>query len=154
VKHLKVSYWVISQLIQNRLSRQGRPEGKHSSFSFLRVWPGKTNWRERLSTFDLLVPSSLGQLLLKLKTLFTFLQKRANTYEEVNCTEPSPSVSVPWSGWHFLLLSPTLNRACVGHHKVGSLLPYHKHKTRLLWMSTYRIVTVQHSSLLQAEKVL
>ena len=35
--------------------------------------PGKTNWRGRLSTVDLLVLTSLDQLLLKLKTLFTFL---------------------------------------------------------------------------------
>jgi hypothetical protein len=30
-----------------------------------------------------------------LQTLFTFVQKMYLN-EEVNCTEPSPSVSVPW----------------------------------------------------------
>jgi len=34
---------------------------------------GKTNWRGRLSTFDLLVLTSLDQLLLKFKTLFILL---------------------------------------------------------------------------------
>jgi hypothetical protein len=39
--------------------------------------PGKTNWKGRLSTVDLLVITSLDKLHLILKTLFTFLQKRA-----------------------------------------------------------------------------
>ncbi len=39
--------------------------------------PGKTNCRGRLSTVDLFALTSLDQLLLLLKTLFTFLQNNA-----------------------------------------------------------------------------
>jgi hypothetical protein len=49
--------------------------------------------RERLNTFDLLVNNYLGQLLLITQTLF-FTTSYPN--EEVNRTEPSPSVSYPW----------------------------------------------------------
>jgi len=42
---------------------------------------------------DLLVLTSFDQLLFILKILFTFLQ---NLNEEVNCTKPSPLVSIPW----------------------------------------------------------
>ncbi len=45
----------------------------------------------RLSTTDLLVLTSLDDLLLILKTLVTFYEM-SYVYEEVNCTEPSPSV--------------------------------------------------------------
>jgi hypothetical protein len=48
---------------------------------------------ERLSTVDLLLLTSLYQVLL---ILSTFLQYKLN--EEVNCTEPSPSLRVPWIG--------------------------------------------------------
>ncbi len=48
----------------------------------------------KFSTVDLLVLTSSDQLLLRLKTLFTFIQNNY-PYEEVNCTEPPPSVSVP-----------------------------------------------------------
>ncbi len=58
------------------------------------VKSGNTNWRERLSTVDLLVLISLDQLLLKLKTLLSC--KKSYPNEEVNCTEPSPSDSIPW----------------------------------------------------------
>ncbi len=54
-------------------------------------------WRGKLSTIDLLELSCLGQLLLILQTLFASLQ---NSYlnKEVNGTEPSPSVGIPWRG--------------------------------------------------------
>jgi len=55
---------------------------------------GNTNWRGRISTVDLLVLTCLGQLLLKSKTSFTFLQT-SYPNEEVNCIEPSSSVSIP-----------------------------------------------------------
>jgi len=32
-----------------------------------------------------------------MKTLFSFLQNK----EEVKCTEPSPSISIPWSYDHY-----------------------------------------------------
>jgi hypothetical protein len=53
---------------------------------------GKPYWRGRLSTVSLLVLTSLDQLRLIMKTIFTFY-KTIN--EEVMCTEPAPSVSVP-----------------------------------------------------------
>ncbi len=46
------------------------------------------------STIDLLVPTSLYELLLTMQTLYTFLQI-SYFNEEVNFTEPSPSISVP-----------------------------------------------------------
>jgi hypothetical protein len=47
---------------------------------------GKEKGKER----DLLVQTSLDQLILNLKTLFTFFYKSSYLNEEVNCTEPSP----------------------------------------------------------------
>ncbi len=51
--------------------------------------------REKLSTVDLLVLTSSGQLLFIMKTLLTLFTKQATLNKEVNCTEPSRSVSVP-----------------------------------------------------------
>jgi hypothetical protein len=51
----------------------------------------------RLSTVDLIVLNSLHQLLFKVKILFSFVTKQATFKEEVNCTEPSPLVSIPWT---------------------------------------------------------
>ncbi len=53
--------------------------------------PGKPYLRGRLSTVDLLVLTCLDQLLFILKILFN---KTSYLYEEVNRTEPSPSVSI------------------------------------------------------------
>jgi hypothetical protein len=50
----------------------------------------------RLSTVDLLVLTSLDQLLLIVDIIY-LLYKTSYFNEEVNCTEPSPSVSIPWS---------------------------------------------------------
>jgi hypothetical protein len=55
------------------------------------VFPACMGW---LSTVDLLVLTSLDQLLLILETLFTF-NNTSYLNEEVNCTKPSPSVGVP-----------------------------------------------------------
>jgi hypothetical protein len=52
------------------------------------------------STVHLLVWTSLDQLLLILQNFISFLQNSLN--EEVNCTEPSPSVSVPRIFWQKL----------------------------------------------------
>ncbi len=51
----------------------------------------------RLSTVDLLVLTFFDQLLFKLKIFFTFIQK-SNLNEVFNCTDPSPSVGIPWIG--------------------------------------------------------
>ncbi len=66
--------------------------------NFCIVKAGKSYWRGRLSTVDLLVPTSLDQLLFISKILFTFFLKKKTIYpnEEVNCTEPSRSVILPW----------------------------------------------------------
>jgi hypothetical protein len=50
---------------------------------------------EGLSTPDLLVQTSLDQLVFIIKLLFDFVYKTRYLNEEVNCTEPPPSVSVP-----------------------------------------------------------
>jgi hypothetical protein len=45
---------------------------------------------------DLQVLTSLDQLIFMLKILFIFFYKTSYFNEEVNCTEPYPSVSIPW----------------------------------------------------------
>ncbi len=40
---------------------------------------GKTKWRERLSTVDLLVITTLEQLIFMLKIVFTLLEKQATS---------------------------------------------------------------------------
>ncbi len=52
---------------------------------------GNPYWKGRLSTIDLLVLTSLDQLFLYSQCYLHLLQNN----DEVNCTEPSPSVSVP-----------------------------------------------------------
>jgi hypothetical protein len=60
------------------------------------AFPGNPNSRERLSTVDLPVLTSLDQLLFKFEILRTLVRKTSCFNEEVNCTEPSPSVGVFW----------------------------------------------------------
>ncbi len=59
------------------------------------VLQGNPYRRERISTVDLLVPTCSHQCLLILNYIFLFYK---TTYfnEEVECNEPTPSVSVPW----------------------------------------------------------
>ncbi len=49
----------------------------------------------RLTNVDLLVLTSVDQLPFQLKMLY-FFYKTSYLNEEVNCTEASPSVSIPW----------------------------------------------------------
>ncbi len=58
------------------------------------VEPRKSFTRGGLSTVDLLELTSLDELD-KLKMLFTFLYKTSYINEEVNCTVPFPSASIP-----------------------------------------------------------
>jgi hypothetical protein len=51
--------------------------------------------REEISIIDLLAFTSLDKMVLKLQTLFAYLQNKL-PHEEVNRTEPSLSVSIPW----------------------------------------------------------
>ncbi len=60
--------------------------------------PGKTNKRGRLSTVDLLVPTSLDQLI-SYWEYYLSIYKTGYLNKEVNCTEPSPSVSIPWANF-------------------------------------------------------
>ncbi len=57
--------------------------------------PGNPFFRERISTVDLLVLTSLDQLLFLLWILFIFFYKTSYLNEEVNCTEASTSIRVP-----------------------------------------------------------
>jgi hypothetical protein len=73
----------------------------HSKLNFLVYFkdpkgplPGKTNLRGKLSTVDLLVLTSLDQLILILPTSYTFF-KTSYLNEEAYCTKPFNSVSVP-----------------------------------------------------------
>jgi len=45
---------------------------------------------------DLLVLTSLGQVIFKSKILITLVKKTSYLNKEVNCTESFPSVRVPW----------------------------------------------------------
>ena len=57
------------------------------------AYPGIPYWKGRLNTPDLLVLTGLkDQPILIFQTLFTFYYP----HEEVNCTGPFPSVSIPW----------------------------------------------------------
>ncbi len=67
--------------------------------------------------FDLLVLTSLDQLLFILKLLLIF---KSNLNEGVNCTEPFPLVSIPSMGWQnanaLLLLPFGFYRETLGMH--------------------------------------
>jgi len=52
-------------------------------------------WKGRVSTVDLLVLTNLDRLLFWWK-YYLMCSKASYINEEVNCTEPFPSVSVPW----------------------------------------------------------
>jgi len=57
---------------------------------------GNPYWRGMINTVDLLELTSWYQLLFTLTILFTFITKQTSYLnEEVDCTEPSPSVSIP-----------------------------------------------------------
>ncbi len=66
--------------------------------------PGKPNWRGRLSTLDLLVRTSLDQMLLTLKILFTFVRKQAtlirrSTVGSLPLQLEFPDWSQRWGWW-------------------------------------------------------
>jgi hypothetical protein len=61
----------------------------------LLVKTGKSYLRGRLSTADLHSLNSVDQLLLISKYYQTFC-KTGCCNEEVNCTKPSPSISISW----------------------------------------------------------
>ncbi len=75
---------------------KGQRIGRVDEGVLVYVMPGSSNKRGQLSTIDLLVLISLDQRLFYLKNFLLFLQT-SYFNEEVNSTDPSPSVSVPWS---------------------------------------------------------
>jgi hypothetical protein len=56
---------------------------------------GKSYWRGRLSTVDLLVLSSLDQLLLKLKLLYAYLTKQATLMRRLTVLSLLPQLVFP-----------------------------------------------------------
>ncbi len=66
------------------------------------LFPGKTFWRGRTSTVDLLVLTSLDQLLFVLKKYFPQFTKQPILIRRSTVLSPSPSVRVPWL-FHFLI---------------------------------------------------
>ncbi len=71
---------------------------------------GKSYLGGRFSTVDLLVLTSLDQFVSKLKILFFLFYKTSYLNEEVNCTEPSTSISVPW--WLLIYLVSLTDLIC------------------------------------------
>ncbi len=59
--------------------------------------PGKSYWRGRLRTVDLLVLTSLDQLLFILKILFTFLTKQAISMRRLTVLSRPPQLVFPVS---------------------------------------------------------
>ncbi len=57
--------------------------------------PGKSCWRGRLSTIDLLALTSLDHSFFIFKMLFFYFYKTTYLKKEVNGTEPSPLISFP-----------------------------------------------------------
>ncbi len=102
---------------------------------------------------DLLVLTSLDQLLLVLKTLFSFL-KTSYINKEVSRTEPSPSVSVPCSAISFTLTCPLIflkveYRGMTVHLRDDSvsqcLLPYKATITRIENSPNVRSLSIRPS---------
>ncbi len=62
---------------------------------FIMGYAGNPYWRTRLNTVDFLVLTSLDQLFFPIEILNCLFTSYLN--EEINCTEPSTSVSVPWT---------------------------------------------------------
>ncbi len=81
--------------------------GALAPFSYLVGYNREPLLKGRLSTFDLLVLTSLDQLLLTLQTL----HKTSYLNEEVNCTEPFLSVSAPGYRLDFLSLVSHFSQA-------------------------------------------
>ena len=94
------------------------------SWKFLCPQPGKSNWRGRLSTVDLLVLTSLDQLLLTLKVLFTFFTKQPTIMRRSTVLKLPPQLVFPASSIH-LYINPLpcdlFNLHRTGLHSVSSI---------------------------------
>ncbi len=80
------------------------------SFSLYLVFPGTGILQGKLNTVDLLLLMTLKSTAFIIKTLFTF--SVFFFHEEINCTEPSLSVSVPWYTWHLFKVIQSGNPYC------------------------------------------
>ncbi len=69
----------------------------------LQVKAGKSHWRGRLSTVDLLVLTSSNQLLLILKLLFTFFTKDATLMRRSTVLSLNPQLIFPGQGFESIL---------------------------------------------------
>jgi hypothetical protein len=82
--------------LQNRQIQTNKTGGQRysdiSPFSIPWFYPGNPYWTGRLSTIDLLVLTSLGELILTLKLHIYIFTKPTYLNEEVKCTEPFRSV--------------------------------------------------------------
>ncbi len=67
----------------------------HFFWLFIMSSAGTSYWRGRLSTVDLRVLASLNQLLFYIEIIIILFYKTSYLNEEINCTEPSPLVSIP-----------------------------------------------------------
>ena len=97
-----------------------------SRIFYLIVWARIPYWRKRFNTVDLLLRTSLDQLILHWKYYSPFLYKTSYTDEEVNGTEPSLSVSVPCliqSGNKFDLQLPKNNEKLPNFTEFYQILP-------------------------------
>jgi len=63
----------------------------------------------RISTVDLLALTRSDQPLLRLQIHFYILIKTSYLNEEVNCTEPSPSVRLPYYHNYYIIVVTNVN---------------------------------------------
>ncbi len=85
---------LVSGVCKREREKMAQKCGKGVFGTYLRnVRAGSTDGKGRLSTVDLLIRVPC---LLKIMCLRSKSYDHLNHMKEVNCTEPSPSISVPW----------------------------------------------------------
>jgi hypothetical protein len=93
-----ISNIIIKLLIVGNQPSQNRKQNSNQLVFWFSVKARKPYGRGRLIRVDLLVLTSLDQLLSKLKILFTFVAKQTTLLRRSNVLSLSPSVRIPWSG--------------------------------------------------------
>ncbi len=81
--------------LRQYLSTHPAPTHANPLWIFPSVYARRSYWRGRLSTVDLLVLTSLDQLLFTLKILFTFLTKQATIMRKSTVLSLSPQLVFP-----------------------------------------------------------
>ncbi len=61
--------------------------------------PGNAYWKGRLNTIDLLLPTCFNPAAFDIANIIYFFTKQATFNLEVNRTNPSPSISLPWMSY-------------------------------------------------------